>query len=299
MTKPRRIIKGKTYMLTRRCSQRSLFLNPSSAVNQLVQYCLAVAAERTGVFVHAFMVMGNHYHLICTDPDRELPDFMHDMNMLIAARLNAHYGRSENFWKPGSYSAVELTERNDILAKIVYALQNPVAAGLVSTYEQWPGAFSRPREMLGGVRVIERPRVFFSETSSLPKVATLRFYPPPGVGCEERFVADVEGVLAAVEAQHQERTFESGGRFLGKRRVLAQRHTDQPESEEDDSELDPRVACRDKWKRIETLRGLRAFYEAHEQARLRLRAGESPVEFPEGSYWWVKHDGNAFSVDSS
>ncbi|PIE19366.1 MAG: hypothetical protein CSA65_02740 [Proteobacteria bacterium] len=284
MTKPRRIIKGKTYMLTRRCTQRSLFLKPSPAVNQLILYCLALAAERKGVFVHAFMVLGNHYHLIVTDPDRQVPDFMHDMNMLIAARLNAHYGRSENFWKVGSYSAVELIERNDILAKIVYALQNPVAAGLVSTYEQWPGAFSRPKEMLGSERVIERPKAFFSERSSLPEVVTLTFYPPPNVGCEERFVADVEGVLAAVEAQHRERMFSSGGRFLGRRGVLAQRHTDQPQSEEEESDINPRVACGDKWKRIETLRGLQAFYEAHEQARLRLKAGETPVEFPEGTY---------------
>jgi putative transposase len=286
-------------MLTRRCFQRRLFLAPSPQINQLMSYCIGVAAQRSGILMHALMVMGNHYHPVVTDPERTLPEFMHDANMLIAKRLNAHYGRSESFWKPGSYSAVELVEREDVLAKIVYALQNPVAAGLVANYEQWPGLFSRPREMLGGSRIIERPSAFFGAKSSLPEVVELRFSPPPNVGPAERFVEDVEDALAAVEEQHRQRMRESGGRFMGRRRVMAQRHSEQPGSDESKSAINPRIACKDKRRRVEALRELRAFYVAHEEARLRFKSGGGPVEFPAGTYWWVENVGEAFSADTS
>ena len=40
-------------------------------------------------------------------------------NRHIANALNAHYGRWENFWAPGSYSDVQLDTGEDILSKIL------------------------------------------------------------------------------------------------------------------------------------------------------------------------------------
>ena len=50
MTAPRQILPGTTYMVTRRCSERRFFLRPSAIVNQIFTYCLAYAAQETGVF---------------------------------------------------------------------------------------------------------------------------------------------------------------------------------------------------------------------------------------------------------
>ena len=53
MTWPRRIVPGTTYLLTRRCTQRRFMLVPRGIVPKLFGYCVALAAERHGILVHA------------------------------------------------------------------------------------------------------------------------------------------------------------------------------------------------------------------------------------------------------
>ena len=94
MSIPRQILPGTTYLLTRRCTQRQFLIRPSRVVNEIFLYCLARAAKRTGVEVHAFCVLSNHYHLVVTDPLALLPVFAHWLNVHMARALNAHLSRS-------------------------------------------------------------------------------------------------------------------------------------------------------------------------------------------------------------
>jgi REP element-mobilizing transposase RayT len=55
------VVPGTTYLITRRCIDRRFLLLPSAAVNQIFLYCLAVAAARAGVIIHAVTVMSNHW----------------------------------------------------------------------------------------------------------------------------------------------------------------------------------------------------------------------------------------------
>ena len=48
MSLPREVLPGRTYMVTRRCSERRFFLRPDHATNNAFIYCLAMAAARTG-----------------------------------------------------------------------------------------------------------------------------------------------------------------------------------------------------------------------------------------------------------
>jgi putative transposase len=48
--------------------------------------------------------------------------------------------------------------------------------------------------------------------------------------------------------------------------------------------LNPRVACRDKWKRIEALGRLVEFLREYQRALKAWRAGAPGVIFPEGTY---------------
>ena len=52
-----------------------MFLCPSRELNELVLYILAVAAERSGILLHAYCFMSNHLHLVLTDPRGTLPAF--------------------------------------------------------------------------------------------------------------------------------------------------------------------------------------------------------------------------------
>src|SRR5690242_10886633 len=109
-------------MISRRCSQRQFLLAPSKYVAEVFLYCLAVAAARTNVIIHALTVMSNHYHLIATDPEGRLPEFCAWLHEFVAKTLNARYGRWENFWASEPTSYVRLINPEDIVAKTVYAL---------------------------------------------------------------------------------------------------------------------------------------------------------------------------------
>jgi REP element-mobilizing transposase RayT len=75
ITLPRQIIPGSTYFVTRRCTQRCFLLKPKALTNQIFLYCIAVAAQETGIIIHAACVMSNHWHAIVTDPDGRIADF--------------------------------------------------------------------------------------------------------------------------------------------------------------------------------------------------------------------------------
>jgi len=276
-------------MITRRCAQRQFLLRPSKEVNQLFLYALAYAAERFSIDVHAFCVLSNHYHLIVTDRGGELPEFLHWLNGTVARALNAYHGRWENFWAPGSYSAVELVEQKDVIEKILYVLVNPVAAGLVSDAAEWPGLRSSPRD-IGERLEVERPRFFFRQNGSLPDCVALNITRPGAVrDSDEAFARLVESRLIAKETQVRANLANQQRKFLGKRDVLEQSIYERPKNPEPRRRLNPRVACRDKWNRIEALKKYQEFLK---QYRLALRSfceGLRDALFPRGTYWMRVH----------
>jgi REP element-mobilizing transposase RayT len=136
---PRRIIPGETYLITRRCSQRTFRLRPSAETNRIFLYCMAFAAERTGVALHAACVMSNHHHLVVTDTRGVLPDFLRELHRLTAKAMNASQGQWENLWAADPCNVVRLVTDEDVEDKIAYVVANPVTAGLVKQPEQWPG----------------------------------------------------------------------------------------------------------------------------------------------------------------
>jgi REP element-mobilizing transposase RayT len=284
MTAPRQILPGATYLVTRRCAQRQLLLRPSKLVNQLVGYLLAVAARRFGIQVHAYCVMSNHLHLILTDPDARLPAFSQLFDSLVARSVNAALGRWESFWAPASYSAVRLATPQDILEKSAYVLANPVAAGLVRRGREWPGLWSAPGQVSGTELEFRRPDHFFRADGPMPDRATLALAAPPGFASAVEFQAALSSLLADHEdAEHATRSA-SGAGFLGAAQVLAQRPTTRPLPGEPRRVLNPRVACRDKWKRIEVLARLAEFLRAYRLAWKAWRTGLAGVVFPAGTY---------------
>lgn len=283
---PRRVIPGDTYLVTRRCSERRFFLRPGPEVNAIILYCLALAAERYGISLHAFVVLSDHYHFILTDPRGVLPLFEHHFDLLVARALNARYGRFENLWAQGTYSAVVLPDRDAVLDKIAYVLANPVSAGLVCRSELWPGLISRPSQIGAPPRPVPRPPQFFRQTgpNALPAEVQLQLTVPPAL--VELPLEEVRDLVAARLADHEERARQErqGRSFLGRRGVLKQRVLDRPRDHEPRFRLNPRVAGRDKWKRIEALGRLRDFLTAYSQAWEQFKAGFRTVVFPAGTW---------------
>jgi putative transposase len=276
MTAPRQVLPGTTYLVTRRCIRREFLLRPSKVTNQVLLYLLALGARRYGIQVHAYCVMSNHYHLVVTDPGAQLPAFLQFLDGLAGRAINALLGQDDVFWGSDSYSAVTLTGRRDVVDKTAYTLANPVAAGLVRSGHRWPGLWS---DLRVGDQLVPRPRHFFDPKGGLPETVPLKLTTPPGFAKEE-FQEQVRAALAEREAEAGRRV----AGFLGVARVLKQRVRARPRRAERRGQLNPRVAARDQWRRIEALGRLVEFLADYRAALRAWRGGEKSVLFPAGTY---------------
>jgi len=279
MTAPRQILPGRTYLITRRCLARHFFLRPSPLVNQVVAYVLALAAQRYGVQIHAYCVLSNHFHLVLTDPKAHLPAFQQFLAAFIARALNAHLGRWEFFWAAGTYSAVALGSPEDVIAKGAYTLANPVAGGLVPAGHLWPGLWSAP-DTIGTTIRVKRPDHFFDEEGDLPEYVDLELKVPAGFRSTEDFRDQLQAELSRQEQAARDVV----GTFLGEARVRTQSPFARPRPGEPRRQLSPRVAARDKWRRIELLQQLKRFLSDYSEALRVWREGKVDPVFPHGTY---------------
>jgi len=293
MSAPRQVLPGSTYLVTRRCSERRFFLSPSAIVNQVFSYCLAYATQQTGVLVHAYVALSNHWHAVITDPDGRLPEFMAHVNKLVGKCINTHLGRWESLWSPEKYSSVRLETEEDVFAKLLYVLGNPVEAALVESSNQWPGAISGPRACAAAPRTIPRPDIFFRPDGEMPTAVPLQMTVPPcfsSIG-RHKLASQLAQQLKDHEADLLAKHAAEGRELLGRLAVLCQDPFDCPQSLAPRRNLNPRVACRDKWRRVEALCRLKEFLQAYREAWLAFKSGVKDVVFPAGTYWMCRHAG--------
>ena len=284
MTAPRQVLPEATYLVTRRCFGRMFLLRPSPLVNAVFEYVLAAKAKEYGILIHAYCVLSNHWHCVLTDPVGRLPEFQRDLGSTVARALNAALGRWESFWAPGSYSAVALQTREDVQDKMTYVLANPVAAGLVRRSSEWPGLWSAPATIGSGPREVKRPRHYFRERGSTPKSVQLELVCPEGFGPVEELRARLVEALTEQENRAARTLADQGRSFMGARKVLAQEPLARPAPGEPRRGLKPRVASRDKWKRIEAIGRLKTFLAEYRVAWRAFKDGARAVLFPEGTY---------------
>lgn len=290
--KPRAICPGKSYLITRRTTQRLFLLRPSIEINAALRYCMALAQRRArGILVHAVTFMSNHYHIVLTDSEGTLPVFTEELNKQIARCLNCYHGRWENFWAAGKQTShVELKSSEDVLKKIVYTLANPTEALLVSHGNQWPGI----RLFRKGAYLAKRPKFFFrseDEGGALPRALHLELS-APAVGVQAQLADDVvQKATTCREKRLRDQAIALGKKFLGASRVLRQKIFSAPKAPAPRRGLSPRVASADKWRRIEALAANAAFVRDHARAREDFIAGDRKVVFPAGSYRFVRQFG--------
>lgn len=290
---PRRVFPGETYLITRRCYQRTFRLRPSARTNQIFLYCLASAARKTGVRVHAVCVMSNHHHLVVTDERGELPVFLRELHRSTAKAINASQGQWENLWSAEQTSAVHLGDRDDILRKIAYVVANPVDAGLVAEPRDWPGV------ILWGDQEVEvaRPDDYFDPLGASPERMTLRVESPSRRGAAPRALADWHRRLAAAirdrvaAAQHAVRC--AGLAFLGRQAVLAASFVARAKSYEVKRGVVPTVAAADPDTRRTLLTVRVRFLGAYRTALELWQRGVRDVVFPDGTWWLRVHHGVA------
>jgi REP element-mobilizing transposase RayT len=280
---PRTIRPGLTYLLTRRCNLRAFRLRPSEQTNQIFRYCLALAAAKTGVELHAVCVMSNHHHVVLTDVQGRLPDFARELHRLTAKAMNASQGQWEILWSAEQCHFLELGDDDAVVRRIAYLAANPVEAGLVATPDDWPGVMLLPRDH-AYTESVARPKAYFGETSKSPAEIELHIVPPSRI---ENLLERVANLLEQMLAKAHAAAREHGWQFLGRAGVLATSFVRRARSLERRRQTVPRVAARSMFIRQKLLAAQREFRRAYHAAIDAWRDGKRDTVFPEGT-WWMR-----------
>jgi len=296
MSRARPIYPGAVLFTTRRTHKRQLLLRPSEKVNEAILYIIAVLAKRYEIRLHALCVMSNHKHDVSTDRLGRAVEFDRDCHALITRAINSLHREVESLWSREPTCRVTCVEAGDVVDKIAYTMANPVEAGLVTHGRSWPGIrLAWPMRF----RTIRRPAFFRAAEvgGTWPDEATLEFDRPPSY---EHLSDDELAALIHEQIEQRERDARTAvrsanRRFLGRRNVLRQPRTSYPTSDEKRFSLRPTIACKSKWTRIAHVQQYKAWLERYRTALDRLRAGESDVRFPYGT--WKMRVYYAFACD--
>lgn len=136
MARPLRVeFNGALYHVTSRGNARQdVFCNDTDRRIFLknLTYCLALH----NVILHAYVLMGNHYHLFVETPAGNLSDFMRDTNGNYTQWFNRINGRVGHLWQ-GRYKAFVIDGDNYLFEVARYVVLNPVRAGLVQNPRDW------------------------------------------------------------------------------------------------------------------------------------------------------------------
>ncbi len=263
---------------------RGFRLRPSELTTQIFAYALALATTKTGVQIHAVCVMSNHIHIIVTDVEGRLPEFMRELNRPVAKALNASQGQWENLWAAEPYNEVALPTEEELLDKMAYVTANPVEAGLVESPSAWPGFI----QWMPAEGTVAKPDVYFGKKA--PNFATWRITAPSGMRwSDEEWRARLKSRVQSRVDKARQKVTRDGGKFLGRRAVLAQSFAKRAASYEEKRGIIPRFAARTRATYLQMVRTFRAFQRGYRKALDAWRAGVRDVVFPHGTYWMVVH----------
>jgi REP element-mobilizing transposase RayT len=292
MSLPREIVPGATYFITRRTLRRHLLLRPDAAITQLIVYLLAVSARRYGLDVHALCAMSTHLHLVVTDVHGYLPRFLQFFNRLVALGTKVLRQWEGPVWDPEATSEVRLLTRAAMVEKIAYTLANPVAAGLVSSAREWPGATVHAGDLGRGTLQARRPSFYLDPKSpQWPEEATLPLSLPPTIEQDDAdgFRREVAAELERLEARARAEVRARGLSFLGAKRASEVSPYERATSFEALRERNPTFAVgRNQgaaWHRAAA--AVKAFRASYRSALERWCAGLRSALFPTGT-WWMR-----------
>ena len=116
------------HVISRGIEKRDVFLSEEDKEDLL--YLIKRTHERHNIFLHAFCIMNNHYHLLMETPDGNLARAMHSLNASYAQRFNKRHKRCGPVFQ-GRYKAL-LAEKESYLLRLArYIVLNPVVAMIV------------------------------------------------------------------------------------------------------------------------------------------------------------------------
>ncbi len=136
MTRPLRITyPGATYhAVSRGNARQTIFLDTTDRHSFL--RILSSLSETHNWILHAYCLMGNHYHLLMETPEGNLSDGMRQLNSMYTQYFHRRHGTVGHVLQ-GRFKAHLIEQETYLLAVARYIVLNPVRAGLVKQPSQW------------------------------------------------------------------------------------------------------------------------------------------------------------------
>lgn len=292
MTAPRDVRPGVLWFVTRRTVRRTHLFSPDAdgRIEQLYWYLTAVYAQRLGVELHMMQLMSTHPHEVLTDTRGELPRFFELRNGTLAKALKVLLGWSGEVFDSCAASWVELPTPEAAIQEIAYTVANCVAAGLVSTPRQWPGAKVLVDDVGRRVVRVKRPDFYFNpKNPKWPDEVTIPILMPrmlqQAFGSDDDAREAIQSQVDRLVRKAHRNYRKSGLTFVGRKRILRMRHTRRATSRERAGDRNPTFATAgdaEVTKRLIEQR--RAFRAAYRRAWHAWKTGTRDVEFPAGTW---------------
>ena len=121
-------------MTSRGNDRKKIFLSKHD-YGKFKEYLIG-AREKYGVLVHAYVLMGNHYHLILQTPQPNLSQAMQYVNGSYTTYFNIKRNRSGHLFQ-GRYKAIVVDADEYLLELSRYIHLNPVRANMVEDPADW------------------------------------------------------------------------------------------------------------------------------------------------------------------
>ena len=139
---PRLTVPGYPHHIIQRGNNRqAIFCNVADY--EFFRALLVENAHRFGVAIHAYVLMGNHFHLLATPEGANgLPLLMQAVGRRYVRYFNDTQHRSGTLWE-GRYRSTVIDSDRYLLACMAYLDLNPVRAGLATRPEDYPWSSHR------------------------------------------------------------------------------------------------------------------------------------------------------------
>lgn len=128
------------HILLRGYNQEKIFIDADD-----FEYGLGILKELCNNFLvhlHAYVLMPNHLHLLCTPHEKDaISRFMQGFGIKYVAYFNKKYGRTGTLWE-GRYRS-SLVENRFVLPLMHYIESNPYRANLITSNELYPYSSSQ------------------------------------------------------------------------------------------------------------------------------------------------------------
>lgn len=125
------------YHITSRCHNKEFFPLPLEEVWKIMLRYLKDCHRHQGLAIHGFVLMGNHFHLLCHTPKSNIDECMHFFLRLTSVDILKKSKTTSPLWD-GRYRWSLIDSQRHYYQVYRYIFQNPVRAGVTHRVEEYP-----------------------------------------------------------------------------------------------------------------------------------------------------------------